>query len=105
MSGFLNQEEREFLLARVAGSSPQDPIGKLRRAYYIGYLGGTIAPQVPLGDLEYQWILKYIATNGGTVEDSDNYSDLWRKMVMVVGKVPTKYINQNQLVFYSNATA
>jgi len=107
MASFFNQVERVWYLKKVSGSNAQTPIGLLKRKYYTAYSGvlaaGENAPQLSLGELEWRWLLKYVSGHGGTVSDDDGSADLWIKMVATTGKVPTKYVNQNQIIFYQNA--
>jgi hypothetical protein len=99
---FLNQLERNWLSRHVTGATPQMPIGQLRRLYYITYLGGTIPSHMGLADLESQWMNKYIRTAGNTPSSNQN-SDLWKNMVSAISKTPSKFLNDNKILFYSNA--
>ncbi len=105
MAAFLNQIERDWLSRHVTGATPQMPIGQLRRLYYTSYLGVlgiSVAPNVSLADLEFQWMIKYLQTAVVT-PTSDYTSDLWKQLVSTTGKTPVKTINGNRLLFYSNA--
>lgn len=107
MATFFNQVERVWFMKHTTGVTPQTPIGLVKRKYYCAYsgvlAGGENATQLSLGELEWRWMIKYLANAGKTVEDDDNYGDLWIKMVAAAGKTPTKYVNQNQIIFYQNA--
>jgi len=99
---FLNQKEREWISSKVTGVTAQTPLNQLKRTYYISYVGGTIPPTVSLSDLETRWLDKYIRTLSGT-PSSDNNSSLWKEIVVAIGKTPSNFLNDNKIIFYSNA--
>lgn len=99
---FLNQKEREWISAKVTGVTAQTPLNQIKRMYYISYIGGTIPPTVSLADLEARWLDKYIRTQAGTPSSKD-LSTLWKEAVVVIGQTPSKFLNDNKIIFYSNA--
>lgn len=99
---FLNQKEREWISAKVTGATAQTPLNQLKRMYYISYVGGTIPPTVSLTDLEIRWLDKYIRTLLGTPSSKD-ISTLWKEAVVAIGQTPSKFLNDNKIIFYSNA--
>jgi hypothetical protein len=107
MSKPYNQTERDWLLKKVTSATAQTPLNLLRRKYYSSYTGvlavGEEASKLSIGELEWRWLIKYITANGGTITDDEKYADMWIKMVLTISLVPTKYVNQNKLIFYGNA--
>lgn len=99
---FLNQKEREWISAKVTGATAQTPLNQLKRMYYISYVGGTIPPTVSLTDLEIRWLDKYIRTLLGTPSSKD-ISTLWKEAVVSIGQTPSNFLNDNKIIFYSNA--
>jgi len=97
MTIYLNQLEREWYGARVAGATAQTPLNQLKREYYTGFLGSGFAG-TSIWELETAWLNKYISEKGGVVGD-----DLWKCAVLVIGQVPTLYLNQNKIIFYLHA--
>ena len=97
MTIYLNQLERQWYGARVSGATAQTPLNQLKREYYIGYLGAGFAG-TSIWELETAWLYKYISNKGGVAGD-----DLWKSAVLVIGQVPTPYLNQNKIIFYLHA--
>lgn len=98
------QKEREWLAKKLnsATATPQTTLEELRRRYYMQVTGST--PQTSFTDLEIQWLLKEIANRGGTPSGGAYPSQLWIQLVAVIGGTPSKYINQNRLIFFSTAS-
>ena len=99
---FLNQKEREWVSVKATGVTAQTPLNQIKRKYYISYLGGTIPPTATLADLEARWLNKYIRTLGGTPSSQD-IPTLWKEAVVAIGQTPSKFLNDNKIIFYINA--
>jgi hypothetical protein len=100
---YVDQKEREWLARKIGSATvtAQTRIGQLRRRYYAQVVGaGT--PQTGMSDLETQWLLKEIANRGGTPAGGET-SELWKQLVAIVGQTPSKYLDQNRLLFYTYA--
>lgn len=100
---YSGQKEREWLAGKIGSASinAQTTLEELRRRYWMEVTGSS--PQTSLNDLEIQWLLAEIANRGGT--PSGSYpSELWKQLVAIIGQTPSKYINQNKLLFFSFAS-
>ena len=104
MAIYNTQKEREWLAKKLANSNTataQTTLEELRRRYYMIQTGK--GPQTAFTDLELAWLLKEIADRGGTPRGTYS-SELWRQLVAVIGGTPSRYIDQNRLIFYSTAS-
>lgn len=93
----LAEVERKYFIRKLGQEIPASmSLNEVKIRYWVSYVGGF--PQgTPFSDMEDAWITKVI-----NKPDTD-YSDDWIEMVISIGKIPTKYINQNKLIFYLNA--
>lgn len=101
-----SQGEREFYYRKLGAATPQKPLNQLARDYYLSYLGSNVADnKTPLDQLETVWAKQFIRNNGGTPPSGNNHSQLWRQLVVVIGKgsQASKYLNDNRLTFFLNA--
>ena len=79
------------------------PINQLRREWYAKVLNNAkYTAQTPMSELEWNWLLKVVADGGGS-NSEDDYDDLWRQMVAVLGKTPVTSIVENQKTYYQYA--
>ena len=102
MTVILNQIEREWLSAKVAGTTAKKPLNQLKREYYISVIGGA-SSGTKLPELERKWLLEYIDDKGGTPTPGADLPVLWKDVVLVLGVAPSKYLNGNKILFYLNA--
>jgi hypothetical protein len=56
-----------------------------------------------LAELETLWLIKYITDAGGTPTTNAPSSTLWREAVSSLGKTPSNFLNDNKIIFYTNA--
>lgn len=103
MTVYLKQLERDWLAAKVSGTTPQKPLGQLRREYYVSVLGVT-SPVVTLKSLEKEWLKQYITDNAGTPTAGARLPTLWKEAVIIAGGTPSKFLNNNKIQFYLNAS-
>ncbi len=100
MTRLLNQIEREWFSSKVPGTTAQKPLGQLKREYYISDVGAT-SSGTTLAELETTWLIKYINNKGGT--PTGRLGNLWKDVVAAIGLVPSKYVNENKILFFLNA--
>lgn len=100
---FLRQVERDFLSRKTSGNTAQTPLGQLQRAYWISLLGATASSQ-GLDSLEIAGLKKAISNAGATPSASNRKADLWREVVVAIGKTPSKFVNDNKIIYYTNAS-
>ena len=103
--GFLDQAARTYLTRKITtqANSGQLKLDQIKRLYYTQILGGT-SNSKRFNQLETEWMISTIRTNGGTADTSMPDSELWRRMVVSIGKTPAKNITQNQFIYWSNAS-
>ena len=99
---YLTQIERDWLSAKVAGTTATKPLNQLKREYYISVIGGA-SSGTKLPELEKKWLLQYITNKGGTPTPNADLPVLWKNVVMTLGVTPTNYLNGNKILFYLNA--
>jgi len=101
----LTQLEREYFVRKVGGALPTEPLENLKRRYFVSFLAGSypVSSSVSIGELESNWLIKVIVDAGGTVNDEDDYSALWKIAVVELGKTPSKYLADNQKIFFLHA--
>jgi hypothetical protein len=100
MTVYLNQLERDWYARHLTGVTPQTPIGQIKRRYWISQVGASGSNR-GFDDLETAWLNKVVSDGGG---DPDTTSDLWMEAVISLGKTPSKYLNQNKIIFFQNAS-
>lgn len=97
----LQEVERAYFRRKVGATAAQEPLQNLKRRYISGFVAGT-NPTTKIDELEKMFLRKIISDAGAT--PTNNYlATLWRQAVVAVGKVPSKYINDNKITFYLNA--
>lgn len=97
----INQIHREFLYARVTGTTSQSTIAEMLPVFYSTYTGAQSTPTTGLIDLENQFLRKIITDNSQTPSSIYN-ADLWRQAVTALGLVPSKHIQENKRLIYLN---
>lgn len=100
---FLRQVERDFLSRKTTGNTAQTPLGQLQRKYWISLIGATASGE-GLGTLEIAGLKKAISNAGGTPTATDSRADLWKQLVAAIGKAPSKFVNDNKIIYYTNAS-
>jgi hypothetical protein len=99
----LSAVERAYFIRKLGGTQPAyKPLNQIEREYFIGFTGAA-SPQTSLGELEYRWQLKFLVNAGYSEDDMDRISDLWKEMVVAIGKTPSSSLTANQMTFYLNA--
>lgn len=100
MSVRLSEIERKYFLRKLNEVVPSTtPLNDIKVRYWVKYVGG-FAPNTPFNDMEWAWMMKVLGVATASREDWD---DAWKEMVISIGKTPSKYHNENQLIFYLNA--
>lgn len=103
-ASFLQQLERNYFVRKAGGAEPREPLNNIKRRYFYTFLTGQpMSARTPLGELEALWLTKVVADSGATVTDSVNYEVLWKQAVMTLSKVPSKFVNDNKIIFFQNA--
>lgn len=92
MTTYFNQLERDWYARHVAGSTPQTPIGEIKRKYWISQVGASGSNR-GFDELETAWLNKVIGGEGG-----------YKEAVIAIGQVPSKYLMQNKIIFFQNAS-
>ena len=97
----LQQLEREYFVRKVGGANNTEPLNNIKRRYFVSFLTGySVGPNVHLDELESNWLVKTITDKGGTVNDDDDYTALWKIAVAQFGQTPSAYLADNQRIFY-----
>jgi hypothetical protein len=116
MTNFLAQAERDWMSARLSGTSgyPGKQSSQIRREYYMGHVSAatSLGPSTGLEELEKIWLRDYVvsavgasaASTMGVFSPDIGNSELWKNAVVVIGGTPVRYLNQNKLFFYLNAS-
>ena len=102
MTVYINQLAREWISAKVPGATAKMPFNQLKREYYISVVG-KVSPGTTLPELERRWLAAYITNKGGTPTPGGDLPVSWTDIVIQIGVVPSKYVNQNKILFYLNA--
>lgn len=100
---FLRQVERNYLSRKTTGNTAQTPLGQLQRAYWISLVGATGATQ-GLDTLELTALRKIITNAGRTPSAAITKAQLWKEAVVAIGQTPSKYLNDNKIIYYTNAS-
>jgi len=97
----LQEIERAYFIRKLGQTVPPSmSLNEIKIRYWVSYVGGF--PQgTPFNDMETAWIEKLITD--ATPDPGYDWADDWKEMVSSIGQTPTKYINQNKLIFYLNA--
>lgn len=97
----LSDIERKYFARKAGGgTTPQEPLGQLKRRYYADFLNASYG--ATMSELESNWKIKFITDAGGTVV-STYEPDLWIQMVLAISKVPTKRMTENKMTFFLSA--
>ena len=97
----LSEIERKYFVRKLAEEvSPTTPLNDIKIRYWVKYVGGFPA-NAPFNDMEWAWIMKVI---GAATASRDDWDDAWKEMVISIGKTPSKYIDENKIIFYLNAS-
>lgn len=97
----LHEVERAYFVRKLGGATAQEPLQNVKRRYISGFVSAG-SPSTKIDELEKLFLRKIIADGGGT--PTNNYlSTLWQQAVSTIGEVPTKFINDNKIIFYVNA--
>ena len=96
----LAELERSWFQTHLTGATPQTSINQLKKDYYLSQVGSGYSKSNSLAELEQAWLKKVIVDNGGTSNQTYD-SELWAEVVRSSGKTPSKFINQNKIVFFS----
>ena len=96
----LSELERSWFQTHLTSVSPQTPLGELKKLYYLSQVGSGYSGTNTLAELETAWLKKVIVDNGAT-PSGDYDSELWKEVVASQGKTPTRYVNQNKILFFS----
>lgn len=95
------EAERLYFSFKSGGDNTGKPLNQIKREYFAKFLG-TGNATTPFNELELQWMLKVLANASLTPTTGNWMADLWKQMVSSIGKIPTQYIEQNKLIFFSN---
>lgn len=97
----LAEVERKYFIRKLGQEVPASmSLNEIKIRYWVSYVGG-FAQGTPFNDMENAWIEKLITD--ATPDPGYDWADDWKEMVSAIGQIPTKYINQNKLIFYTNA--
>ena len=102
MADFVNALERAYFVRKAGGGNPSTPFNHIKRAYINGFIGGGNS-STPLHELEKRWLMKVITDAGGSTSNYKSIETLWRQAVSAIGKVPSKNLNDNRIIFFRNA--
>jgi hypothetical protein len=97
----LSEVERKYFIRKLGETiSPSMPINDIKKRYWVKTVP-NLPPTPSYNDMEWMWMMKFISDAGGTIDEY--WADEWKEMVKAIGKVPSKYRNENKLIFYLNA--
>lgn len=96
----LSEVERAYFVRKVSGAPASEPFNNIRRRYIGSQV--SIGPQEKIESIENKWLLKIITDGGDTPSGNDN-GTLWREAVVAIGETPSRYVNDNKIIFYINA--
>ncbi len=101
MTANLSIAENDYFVRKLNENvAPNTHLNDIKIRYWVKFVGSFLAGTT-FHDMEWAWLVKVISDSGQ--DSSGRWSDKWRKMVIAVGKTPTKYQKQNKLLFYLNA--
>jgi hypothetical protein len=100
----LTQVERNYFVRKAGGATPTERLTSVKRRYIAGFLGGGTNAQTSLAQMEKLWLMKVLADATITVTDKNSIEELWRLSVVSISKSPSKFLNDNKITFYVNAS-
>ena len=105
MATRLQEAERAYFVRKLGGTQlPTRPLHDIEREYFAKILGNAVnTATTSFKELQIRWMRSVLATAAvAAVTDYD--SELWKLMVISISQTPARTINQNQIIFYTNAS-
>lgn len=92
----LSSAEHDWYATR-SGMPSNAPLNEHKRAYYVSQ--GVTGLNKPLTQMEREWLQKLTGVT------SQRLPDMWLQAVAGAGKSPSRNINQNRFIYYTQVTA